>query len=96
MQLIRLNSTFAVLAYRNPYVNYQLYAALVDVSMSAGLTILPAMVLSPGSAKSFGLGVSLTAVSQDRLVFTYNDAYSQAWVMDAGVFGPSVVSGRCG
>jgi hypothetical protein len=94
MELVRLNNTFAVIVYRNPNLNYQLFTGLIDVSSAVTVALLPATSLSPGTAKSFGLLPSVAVVTSDRLVYLYTDASGQAYVMDAGVFGPTIVAGR--
>ena len=92
MQLARLNATFGVIVYRNPNVNWQVQTALIDTS-SGQIAVLPMTVVSPGSIVPYGLSVGVTAVAADRLVYAYNDGFSQAYVQDAGVYGSSIVLG---
>ena len=93
LQLARLNSTFGVIVYRNPNDNWKVWTSVIDTSGSQ-LVVWPATMVNPGTGKGFGFGVSVAAVAPDRLVFSYNDANSQAFVQDASVCGTSVVLGR--
>ena len=96
LDLARLNSTFGVIMYRDPNSNWKISAALVDTTGASGsaILVLPAVVLHPGTGRLFGLGIGIDATAADRITFSYNDAYNQAYVQDAGVYGPSIVLGR--
>jgi hypothetical protein len=95
LQLTRLNSTFAVLLYRDPKNGWQLSASLIDNSGAFYPTVLPPMVIHPGSTKPFGLQSFTAAVAPDRLALVYTDAVGQPWVYDVGVSSGSLVLGRC-
>lgn len=94
MQLAQLNGTFAVIVYRNPNSNYQLSASLLSVTGTTSVTVWPAVMISPGSPQFYGLNVSIAAVAADRVVVSYQDAFNNAYIVDAGIFGTSVVLGR--
>ncbi len=72
-------------------------ACVVDVTPgSTSVTLGPITTVNGGSARTTGLGVSVTVLTPWRVVLSYHDGGGQPVVTDAAVFGTSVVVGRCG
>ena len=93
LQLTRLNSTFAVVLYRDPNANRQIYAALVDNSGFLPV-MLPPVLINTGTQNLAGLGVGIASVQPDRLAILFTDANQIPYVQDCGVSGSSLVLGR--
>ena len=97
LQLTRLNSTAAVIVYRNPTAGYAVYASLLLAAGGSGNlpVVFPVTQILPSTPLSYGLPVFTAAVQPDRFAFVYIDSTGLPWVYDMGVSGVSLVLGRC-
>ncbi len=91
-------STRIIHIYHFLLLSPQLLTAIIDTpgdfAVNPVVTIGPLTSISSGTVFTTGLSVGVAVVSADRFVLAYQDSNGYPVVVDAGVFGTSIVTGR--